>query len=339
MNKSQKLHHLVASGNTPDDTLFHPILMHFAARFHGATYSSFASDYRVLVESNIASLEYFNFDAVSVISDPYRETSAFGAKVFFPEDSVPLCRDRIIKTGDDIDSLKNPDVYKAERTLDRIKGVEYYREILDDNVPVIGWVEGPLAESCDLAGDSEILLKIALEPDFVRRLMDKCLVTAKDFARAQIEAGADVMGVGDAICSQISPEMYELYVMPLHRELFDYIHSLGALIKLHICGNIKHLLPKLKETGADIVDIDWMVRLEEAHRGLGDNIVVCGNLDPVSVIQNKSAFEVLDISKALVTAEHGKKFIFSGGCEITVNTPAENLKAMKTAVFKRIDKT
>ncbi|MBN1294151.1 MAG: uroporphyrinogen decarboxylase family protein [Candidatus Latescibacteria bacterium] len=333
MNKRRKLHHLITSEKIPEYVLFHPILMHFAARFHGTTYSAFASDYHTLVESNITCLEYFDFDAVSVISDPYRETSAFGAKVTFPIDSVPLRTDKIVQTSDDIESLKNPDVYKAERTLDRIKGVEYYRERLGDDIPVIGWIEGPLAESCDLAGDSDILLKIALEPDFVRELMDKCLKTAKDFAQAQIEAGADVMGVGDAICSQISADMYEGYVLPLHMELFDYIHSLGALVKLHICGNITHLLPKLKKTGADIVDIDWMVSFEDAHRDLGKNVVVCGNLDPVSVIQNKPVFDIIEASKNLITAEHNKKFIFSGGCEITVNTPVENLKAMKKVAF------
>ena len=60
---------------------------------------------------------------------------------------------------------------------------------LGDDVPVIGWVEGPLAEACDLAGVNEILLQLALDPDYVRMLMDRCIVTAGDFARAQIDAG------------------------------------------------------------------------------------------------------------------------------------------------------
>ncbi|MCE5250919.1 uroporphyrinogen decarboxylase family protein [bacterium] len=331
MTKKQKLISLIAGTAQPDSVLFHPILMHFAARFHGTTYSRFAADYRELVESNIACLEYFDHDAVSVISDPYRETSAFGAQVTYPEDSVPLCTRRIVTTMDDVKALGNPDVFKSERTLDRIRGVAYYRERLGDDIPVIGWIEGPLAEACDLTGDSRILLNTLLEPDFVRLLMDKCLVTAKDFARAQIEAGADVMGVGDAICSQISPSMYEELVLPLHRELFGYIHSLGAHVKLHICGNITNHLQKLREAGADIIDIDWMVDFGTAHDMLGDSAVVCGNLDPVSIIQNRTAPEVFERSRGLIADEEGKKFILSGGCEITVGTPVENLTAMRQA--------
>jgi MtaA/CmuA family methyltransferase len=328
MTKREKFDMLL-NGERGNDTLFHPILMHFAARFHKKTYSEFATNYRVLVESNIDCAEYFDPDAVMLISDAYRETSAFGAKVAFPEDSVPLCREKIVRTIDDVRSLKNPDVHRAERTRDRIHGAAYYRKLLGDSIPVVGWVEGPLAESCDLAGVNETLLALALEPDFVRLLMEKCLTTAKEFAHAQIEAGCTVMGVGDAICSQISPAMYESYVLPLHQELFAFIHSLETPVKLHICGNITHLLPALVRTGADILDLDWMVDMDHAHAALGNRIVLSGNLNPVSVIQDYPADKLFETTKELVFAEKGKPFILSGGCEITVNTPVENLMAMR----------
>lgn len=330
MTKREKLNRLL-KGERGDYTLFHPILMHFAARFHKKTYSEFASDYRVLVESNAACAEHFDLDAVMLISDPYRETSAFGARVEFPVDSVPLCRERIVRTIEDVQALKNPDVHSAERTRDRILGAAYYRKVLGDDIPVIGWIEGPLAEACDLAGVNETLLALALEPDFVRLLMDKCLITAKEFALAQIEAGCTVMGVGDAICSQISPSMYESFVLPLHQKLFAFIHSLGTPVKLHICGNITHLLPALARTGADIIDLDWMVDMTGAHAVLGDRIVLSGNLNPVAVIQDFPEERFFETAKELVTAETGKPFILSGGCEITVNTPVENLMAMRRA--------
>jgi len=330
MTKNECLGLLLTEG-PGRDVLFYPILMHFAARFHGKTYSEFATDYHVLVESNMHCLEYFDHDAASVISDPYRETAAFGAKIEFPRDAVPLCKDRILKTIDDVKSLKNPDVYASERTRDRIRGVAYYKKLLGESVPIIGWIEGPMAEACDLTGDSEILMRVITEPDFVSLLLEKCLKTAKDFARAQIEAGATVMGVGDALCSQISPSHYEKLVLPLHRELFDFIHSSGVPVKLHICGNITHLLSNLGETGADIIDIDWMVDFNEAHEKLGDGVAVCGNLDPVSVIQMLRAEELYTVSRRLIESETGKRFIFSGGCEITVDTPVENLKIMREA--------
>jgi uroporphyrinogen decarboxylase len=125
--------------------------------------------------------------------------------------------------------------------------------------------------------------------------------------------------------------MYRDYVLPLHRELFDYIHSLGAAVKLHICGNITHLLPHLAETGADIIDLDWMVDPEEAHRALGGAAALSGNLNPVAMIRDRSADEVYAAARALVERERGEKFILSGGCEITVDTPRGNVTALRRA--------
>lgn len=308
---------------------FHPIVMHFAARYAGHSYGEFASDYKVLVKSNLKCLADFGMDAVGLISDPYRETAAFGAKIDFLAEAVPRCKEILVRSMEDIKLLKNPDVYKSARTLDRIKAGELLREHVGSSVPVIGWIEGPLAEACDLAGVNEVLLKLFMEPDFVQRLMDKSLTTAKDFAKAQVEAGCDIIGVGDAICSQIDADIYRDLVKERHRELFEYIHSLGAKVKLHICGNITHLLGHIREVKPDIVDVDWMVDMDGAFDKLGEEIVRCGNLDPVAVIQDREASEIRLKAEQLCKREAGRPFILSGGCEITVNTPPDHLRAMR----------
>jgi len=211
MNKKQ-LFDAFLEGKKIDRTLFRPILMHFAARFTGNTYGEFASDHNVLVNSNIKTMEHFDYDMVSLISDPYRETSAFGAPITYIPEAVPRCEKLIVKTWDDIHNLEHPNVCKCTRTLDRIKGAELFQKKLQGTVPVIGWVEGPLAEACDLAGVSQMLTQLMMDPDFCNLLLDKCTETAKDFAKAQIEAGCDVIGIGDAICSQIDPFTYDTFV-------------------------------------------------------------------------------------------------------------------------------
>lgn len=316
---------------------FHPILMHFAARHAGYSYGQFASDYRVLVESNLRCRDDFGMDAVGVISDPFRETSAFGAKVVFPDEAVPRCTEILVRSLEDIALLRNPDIYRAERTLDRIRGAEELRKKVGPEVPVIGWIEGPLAEICDLAGVTEVLLRIYMEPDFLKRLIDKVMPTAREFARAQVEAGCDIIGVGDAICSQVDADTYRQFVKEKHRELFEYIHSLGARVKLHICGNITHLLEDIRDVGPDIVDIDWMVDMDRAFEILGSGMIRCGNLDPVSVIQDLPADEITDAGMQLCKREEGRPFIFSGGCEITVNTPPDHLLAMRKATGESRD--
>ena len=323
MNKKQLFLQLLAGEAVPR-VFFKPILMHFAARFDGTTYAKFASDYKVLVESNIHCLEHFDLDAVSLISDPYRETSAFGAQIEYLTESVPKCLDKVIKTEEDARNLKIPDVYKSERTRDRILGAAYYQKLLKGSVPVGGWIEGPLAEACDLMGLSEMLMNLMVNPDFSNYIMDKCMIVAKDFAKAQINEGCDYIGIGDAICSQIDADTFDLFIKDRHKELVDFIHSSGALAKLHICGDINHILPAIRTLGYDIIDLDWQVDITHAREILGENVVLKGNINPV-FIQDSTPQEIKEKIHELMRNVKNQKFILSGGCEITVDTPPENL--------------
>ena len=329
MSKTSELKEFLIHKDIPSErVLFHPILMQLAAQYNHNTYEEFMTDYRVLVESNIRCLERVGHDAVGLISDPFRETSAFGGKVHFSGDKNPVC-EPIVSGIHDLEHLKNPDVHKSVRTSDRISAVGYYKKLLGNEIPVIGWIEGPLAEAADLAGVNNILLNILMEPVFVRRLMDICVITAKEFARAQVEAGCLVIGIGDALCSQIDPETYCSFILPLHQEIVDYIHSLGAFTKLHICGNITQLLPHLSLTGTDILDLDWMVDFGTAREECKDEIILCGNLDPVSCIKEKSPEAISECARKLADNQKGTRYILSAGCEIPRDTPLENIIAMK----------
>ncbi|NJK98329.1 MAG: hypothetical protein HC905_28490 [Bacteroidales bacterium] len=308
---------------------FYPIIMHFAARFNGNTYGEFASNYKVLVESNIKCLEYFDMDMVSLISDPYRETAAFGAPIEIISEGVPICRKHIIETMEDVVNLQLPDPYKNDRTLDRIKGAAYYQELLKGEVPVMGWIEGPLAEACDLVGVSEMLMMLMMDDDFCNQLMDKCLEFGKSFAKAQVEAGCDLIGIGDAICSQIDEDLYVHFVKNRHKQLISYIQSLGAKVKLHICGNTTHLFPHIAELGIDLFDPD-LVSQTECYDVLGDNVVRFGNINPV-YLETATPQGIMKTCKDAIAQEVGKKYILSGACEITVNTPVENLFAMSNS--------
>ena len=332
MTKKQQFGALCEHGALEEKVLFRPILMHFGASFIGKTYGEFASDYRVLAEANMRCMEEFEIDMLGLISDPYRETSAFGAKIEFIADGVPRCLNRIVKTAEDAKSLSIPDVYKAERTLDRIKGAELLAKQTQGNVPIIGWIEGPLAEACDLAGVENMMMQLMMDPDFSNILMDKCMQTAKDFAKAQIDAGCDIIGMGDAVCSQIDAETYNYFVKERHKELISFIHDCGGKVKLHICGDTNHLIPYYNDLMIDILDLDWQVDLGHARKILGDKVIFAGNINPV-LVQDKTGDEVYGLSHELVTKHRNERFILSAGCEITVLTPPENLRAMSRATF------
>ena len=314
------------------------IFMSIIAREAGVSYSRYAQDYRKLVEGNLICAEKFGLDSVSAISDPMREASAFGAKVVFPENGVPyaetnLVTDDILSGKSDLSILKRFDPLESPRTLDRVKACELFREKTGNGYPVIGWVEGCLAEAADLRGVSELLVDLAGEEEYLDDFFPVIFEQQKRFAKAQIDAGADFIGIGNAVASLIGPALYQKYGLAWDKAMTDYIHAQGARVKLHICGNISSILELLKQVQPDILDIDWMVDFGHAVRLFkGTRTAVSGNFNPAGAILRGSVKEVEDDVKRCIDAGNETTLI-AGGCEIPAAVPDENLLAMDRLLF------
>jgi uroporphyrinogen decarboxylase len=73
----------------------------------------------------------------------------------------------------------------------RIESVRTMAQTLGETHSVLGWVEGPLAEYSDLRGMENAMLDLITQPDMFLEATRVLIDNAIDFARAQIEAGAD----------------------------------------------------------------------------------------------------------------------------------------------------
>lgn len=304
-----------------------PILMQFAAEHIGSNYGAFASDYRVLVEANLACAREFGIDQISTISDPYRETQGFGAEIIYQRNGVPYCAKHPLQDDADLAKLPRPNPLEAERMRDRIEAVKRYKQLSGDEYSVMGWVEGPAAEAADLRRLDNFFMDLLDDERYVGELMDLCVDVALDFARAQVEAGADTIGIGDAAASQVSADLYARLVLPREQRLVRGLKAMGAKVRLHICGNITHLLPGIATLGIDVLDVDHMVDLRTVRAAVGPATVIAGNLDPVAAVLRSTPAAI----RAAVLAcyeQAGNPFMVNAGCEIPAATPVQNLCAL-----------
>ena len=309
------------------------IVMGLVAKAAGVTYSEYAQDYRRLVEGNLICAERFGIDSVSVISDPMREASAFGVPVVFPENGVPYCETPLLHDGLDGARLKITGPLDSPRTLDRIKAIEMLRTRVLNDYPVIGWVEGVLAETATLRGVTTLMYDLTEDEPELRELMDVIFSQLCRFAHEQIKAGADMIGIGNAVASLIGPGLYEEYGLPYDRALIEFIHGKGAKVKLHICGNITALLPLLVQVSPDILDIDWMVDFRKAAETFaGKPTSVCGNVDPVAVLlQGDKNLVEKKVRECILTEDN--TVLVAAGCEVPAATPDENLLLMDRLLY------
>ena len=313
-----------------------PILMQFAAEYIGSNYGEFAADYRVLTEANIVCAREFGFDQVSTISDPYRETQGYGAHIIYGRDMVPYCEKHPLEDDPDLSKLTRPDPLKSERMRDRIDAVRAYHSRIGGEYSILGWVEGPAAEATDLRRMDNFFMDLMDDEGYAGELMDLCVDVALDFGRAQIEAGADTIGIGDAAASQISRDLYEEFILPREQRLVRGLKEAGAKVRMHICGNITHLLPGLASLELDVIDVDHMVDLQTVRKELGTRTVIAGNMDPVADVLRSTPDA---IRKAVLDcyAKSGNPFMVCAGCEIPSRTPDENLRAFCEPVPYKVD--
>lgn len=306
-----------------------PITMMFAADRIGRKYREYVTDHRVLVEAQLRTAEEFDFDYVSVISDPAREAADCGARIAFFDDQPPAIVEEHARLADqqDLLTLQIPNPSGGGRMHDRVQGVALLKQRVGDDKLIEGWIEGPIAQAADLRGLNTILMDLMDSPQFVRDLFAFVVEMELRFARAQVEAGADIIGVGDAAASLVGPALYEEFVWPYEKQLVGGLHAMGTRVRLHICGNTRPLLAAMGRLGCEIVDLDFKSPLAMGREQMGPDQVLLGNINPVAVLRDGTP-ETVYAAVADCHAQAGSRFIVGAGCEITRDTPLDNLRAM-----------
>ena len=150
----------------------------------------------------------------------------------------------------------------------------------------------------------------------------------------------DVVQLADDFAGQhdmlISPSSYRKYLKPLHREMFDFIHSRSsAKIFLHSCGSIRKVIPDLIEIGLDIINPVQVsaagMDSAELKREYGRDLTFWGGgVDTQRAFdENHTPEEVReDVKRRVADLMPGGGFVFATVHNILSNVPPENIMAM-----------
>ena len=310
-----------------------PLLMHFAQQRLGISYREFATHGRLLAEAQVHVLGKFAIDAITACSDAFRITADLGGELAFPDDKPPYSLRPLVASASDLGKLGRPDpASSGSRMADRVLGVREMVKAVGQNHLVLGWVDMPFAEACSLCGVSEFMILVYEDPVLAHQVLHFLADIVIDFALAQIQAGAPMIGAGDAAASLISPAFYREFALPYEQRVCAAIHNAGALMKLHICGNTNALLDDMLTSGADLFNVDHLVPFEKACAVYGTaGKCFKGNLDPVSDLLQASPEACLMHARERVARARGLAYMLSPGCEVPGETPDSHMAALCSA--------
>ena len=308
----------VLNHEEPDRVPFFPLMMFFAAGRAKLNYRAYATEPSALAEAQLNLFDNYHVDAVTACSDAYRITADLGGAIGYPEDQTPHAKTPLLKSIVDFRALKRPDPMKpGSRMRGRVDAVEMLARSVGNKALVCGWVEMPFAEVCDWFGVENTMMMLFDEPEFVHEALSFAAELEIDFAKAQIDAGAHLIGCGDAAASLISAKFFQEFALPYEQKVTKAIKEYGAYSKLHICGNTTQSLPLLASSGASLVNIDSLVEFGYARKIFEEaGVAFKGNADPVRDLLNATPVEAAAKGRDLVRRAKGAAFMLSAGCEI-----------------------
>ncbi|MDR1253332.1 MAG: methyltransferase [Treponema sp.] len=272
--------------------------------------------------------DVFGFDSVAPYFSVHLEAAALGAKVDWNDAAhTPVI---VKKPVTRIDDFNIPQSFLHRTEFQRlIKACEILKKKYSGRVLVIGKVVGPWTLAYNLYGVENLVLDTVLEPEKTKKLIGELAVIPIEFAKAQFDAGADMITWADHVTSDlVSAKIYEEFLLPVHIKAAKILQKGGPVI-LHICGNVTDRLDCIARTGFTLFHMDSRNDIAAAVKQVGSSITITGCVNnPVTLGQGTPAMVREEVEANL---RSGVRLI-SPECALPSSVPRENLKCLvKTA--------
>jgi uroporphyrinogen decarboxylase len=283
---------------------------------------------QLAAEVTITAAEFLRVDAAIIFADLLLPLEVMGLPFHFSPGEGPAIESPL-RTVDDINRLRTDSAGDLGYVADAVRVVAKH---FDNKLPVIGFCGAPftLASYMIEGGGSRHYIKtkslMYSQPQAWDELLGKLVVVASEYARAQVEAGADVIQVFDSWVGCLSLEDYRKFVLPRTTELIRSLKASSAPV-IYFGTDTSTLLGSMKETGADVIGLDWRIPLDEGWKLLGNHGAVQGNLDPVVLFADWKQVKV-GARRILDQAGGRPGHIFNLGHGILPETPVENVRAL-----------
>ena len=282
----------------------------------------------IAAEVTITAAEALGVDAAIIFADLLLPLEVMGLPFRFEAGEGPVI-EKPVRNAQDVAQLRT----------DRAAELGYVSEAIarvckhfGDRLPMIGFCGAPftLASYMIEGGGSRNYIHtkkmMYSAPKTWDELMRKLVAVTSEYAAEQVRAGADTIQIFDSWVGCLSVEDYRRYVLAHVTELVKKLQKTGAPI-IYFGTDSATLLPSMKETGAEVIGLDWRIPLDEGWKLLNFRGAVQGNLDPVVLFADWKEIQPR-AEDILRRAGERPGHIFNLGHGILPETPVENVKRL-----------
>jgi uroporphyrinogen decarboxylase len=283
---------------------------------------------KIAAQVTIEAAEILKVDAAIIFADLLLPLEVMGLPFHFAAGEGPKI-EKPVRTPEDITRLRTDRAAELGYVSEAVKLVCKH---FGDRLPVIGFCGAPftLASYMIEGGGSRHYINtkkmMYSAPAAWNELMTKLVAVTAEYSADQVRAGADTIQIFDSWVGCLTVEDYRRYVLPHVTVLVKRLQKTGVPI---ICFGTDSatLLPSMKETGAEVIGLDWRIPLDTGWQIIGRSGAVQGNLDPVLLFADWK--ELKSRAEDILRRAAGRPgHIFNLGHGILPETPVENVKAL-----------
>ena len=285
---------------------------------------------KLACEVTLQPISRFNPDAAILFSDILVVPYGLGVGVDFVEGKGPILD--AVNDKSDLARL-NYQVHKTriESTYDT---VQLCREKLSADKVLIGFAGSPWTVATYMVegGSSKNYVKVkswAYKDKASFSALIEIIVDATiQHLIAQIESGAEVIKLFDSWAGVLSPKEFKEWVILPTKEICEQLKSKYPSVKIigFPRGAGPNYLDYVNKTSIDAVAIDTNVCPLWAANSFGKEVIIQGNLDPVSLIAGGDA--MLRETSSIIKAMGSRPHIFNLGHGVLPETPPENVERL-----------
>ena len=303
----------------------------------GLTYEEYTANAENAALIHRKGIERFNYDWACVYMDDCIEFEPMGVKTIGNK-NIPRSVSKFLPASyASLDSLKIPDPYKDGRMPILLDTIRKLREKFGDTVLICGRTPAPFSASTLLYGMQETMLLMVDAPQLLFDTMSFLAEVEINFARAQIDAGAHALWIGDCCASSrfLSVPCYQQFAIEPAKNLLSAIKDMNAFsFYFGAEKNICHLIASAA-INADVIGLSENADLVECKAAVDGKVCLMGNLDPINIMLNGTPEMVRTevesiISKVSVKGGH----LVNTGEGVPMATPVNNVETFIQTIEK-----
>ena len=329
MNFRQRVE-MLFKGQRPDRIAVLPQIGDHAGWVHGLTMDVIYHDPDKIAAAHLKTIEDYGYDIPAIQVEPsWPVAEACGCSVTYPPDKCPWITDNVIKKPEDVDRVVMPDFWAHPATGTILKATRKVKDEIGSDFLTAGYMSGPLTFALQLMPYNDFIIKTRKDPSFVEAVVQKAAEVVKHFAMALRDAGAEILVICEHDLQMFSPKAFHDYIirrLPGILEVMDYN-------VLHTCGKVEaHLAAQADAlsglTGLQFLNFSPEVSITKMVEAYGGRMSFCGNIDHIHLLPNGDREEILAACRAAIQEGlTARTFMLGPGCEITIDTPPDNIKA------------